>query len=108
MLVATALQAGGGGFLAAVPSWRVSIAPFLRLVPPLLAGFFFARWTKGAGKDPFRRLAGGALAGGLGTLAGTLLALPLGSALPSPVVVVVSAAGAGILAGLAGALAGSL
>lgn len=98
--MASALQAGVGGLLAAQPVWESSVGPFLRLLPPLLGGFLFARWRPG--RAVFGQLAGGGLIGGLSTLAGMLLALPLRGSRLGVEVVLVSAAGAGVVLGLAG------
>lgn len=102
--MATALQAGAGALLVGFPAWEGPAGPFLRVLPPLVGGMLYARWS--AGRDRFSRLVGGALAGGGSTLAGVLLILPFGGARPGAEVVLVSASAAGVAAGLIGAALG--
>ncbi|MGQ0702073.1 MAG: hypothetical protein ACT4PM_02945 [Gemmatimonadales bacterium] len=105
-LIASAVQAGVSALVAVVPVGEGLAGPFFRLAPPLLGGFLFGRWIPRP--EWFRRLVGGALVGGLSTLAGSLVALPLGGLGLGAEVVVVSAAGAGLVAGLIGAGLGGL
>ena len=83
-----------------------NLYPIVGTLLAVLAGFLFGRWIPGTPLPT--ALVGGALAGGLSSLFGVLLAALTGQAAPSPVVTVLIATVTGIVAGSIGGFFGTL
>jgi len=105
--IATGLQVATVLLGLAFPAWeQADLYPIIGTLVALLAGFLLARWLPGASLGP--ALLGGAVAGGLSSFFGVLLAALLGQADPSPVVTVLIATATGCVAGSIGGLFGAL
>jgi hypothetical protein len=105
--LATVLQVAMVLLGVAMPSLQEgNLYPIVGTLLAVLAGFFFARWISGVHLRV--ALVGGALAGGISSFFGVLLAALTGQAAPSPVTTLLVATVTGCVAGAVGGFFGTL